>query len=49
MSFIGEFLRFMLRRKKYWLAPVLLVMLLIGGLVIFSQGSVIAPVIYTIF
>jgi hypothetical protein len=49
MSFAREFTRFMLARKKYWLFPVLLVMLLIGGIVVFSQGSVLAPLIYTIF
>ena len=49
MGFLQEFARFMLRRKKYWLVPVLLVSLLIGGIVVFSQGSVLAPLIYTIF
>ena len=49
MGFVREFARFMLRRKKYWLIPVLLVSLLIGGIVVFSQGSVLAPLIYTIF
>lgn len=49
MSFIREFAGFILRRKKYWLAPILLVMLIVGGIVIFSQGSVLAPLIYTIF
>jgi hypothetical protein len=39
----------MLRRKKYWLTPVLLCMLLVGGLLLLSQGSVLAPLIYTIF
>jgi hypothetical protein len=49
MSFLLEFIRFLLTRKKYWLAPILLVMLLIGGILVFSQGSVLAPLIYTIF
>jgi Family of unknown function (DUF5989) len=49
VSFLGEFLRFLMRRKKYWLAPVLLVMVAIGALAVFSQGSVLAPLIYTIF
>jgi len=49
MGFLREFARFMLRRKKYWLVPVLLVSLLIGGIVVLSQGSVLAPFIYTIF
>ena len=49
MSFLREFVRFMLARKKYWLAPVFLVLLLVGSLVVFSKGSVIAPLIYTMF
>jgi hypothetical protein len=49
MSFLREFIRFTLARRKYWLVPVFLVMLLVGGLVVFSKGSVIAPMIYTIF
>jgi len=49
MGFVREFARFMLSRKKYWLVPVLLVSLLVGGLVVFSQGSVLAPFIYTLF
>jgi hypothetical protein len=49
VSFFREFLRFMFRRKKYWLAPALLALLLVGGLLVFSQGSILAPLIYTIF
>ena len=49
MEFFREFVRFLAVRKKYWLVPVLLVMLLIGGIVVFAQGSVLAPLIYTIF
>ncbi|MDO9461892.1 MAG: DUF5989 family protein [Alphaproteobacteria bacterium] len=49
MSFISEFWAFMRARKKYWLAPVLLMMALFGGLVVLSQGSAIAPFIYTLF
>lgn len=40
---------FMRERKKFWLAPVIIVLLLIGGLLIFAQGSAIAPFIYTLF
>lgn len=40
---------FMKERKKFWLAPIILVMLLMGGLIVFSQGSAIAPFIYTLF
>ena len=49
MSFLKEFIKFMLARKKYWLFPILLVLVLFGGLIILSQGSSIAPFIYTIF
>jgi len=49
MEFLSEFIRFMFARKKYWLAPVFLVLLLVGGLVVLSKGSAIAPLIYTIF
>lgn len=49
MDFIREFTRFILKRKKFFLLPVLLVMVLIGGLVALSHGSAIAPFIYTIF
>jgi len=49
MGFPREFSRFMLRRKKYWLAPVFVIMLAISVIVVFSQGSVLAPLIYTIF
>lgn len=40
---------FMRERKKFWLAPIILVMLLLGALIVLSQGSVIAPFIYTLF
>jgi hypothetical protein len=49
MKFLREFVRFMFARKKYWLVPVFLVLLLVGSLVVFSKGSVIAPLIYTMF
>jgi hypothetical protein len=49
MRFLREFIRFMRVRKKYWLAPVFLVMILVAGLVVLSKGSVIAPLIYTMF
>jgi uncharacterized protein involved in exopolysaccharide biosynthesis len=39
----------MLRRKKFWLMPVIIMSTLLGALLLFSQGSVIAPFIYTIF
>lgn len=40
---------FMRERKKLWLAPIIFVMLLLGALLVFSQGSVVAPFIYTLF
>ncbi len=49
MSFIQEIWSFMRIRKKFWLLPIMLMMLLFGGLVILTQGSAIAPFIYTIF
>ena len=49
MSFINELLAFMRVRKKYWLAPIVIVMLLFGGLLVFTSGSVVAPFIYALF
>lgn len=49
MSFLLEFLRFLKARKKYWLIPVLLMLLVIGGLLVLAQGSAVAPFIYTLF
>ncbi|MBF0141998.1 MAG: hypothetical protein HQL57_06900 [Magnetococcales bacterium] len=49
MSFIRELWVFLKVRKKFWLLPILLMMALFGGLLIFAQGSAIAPFIYTIF
>ena len=49
MSFLAELWAFLKARKKFWLLPIILVMLVLGGLLIFAQGSVIAPFIYTLF
>lgn len=49
MSFIKEFLKFLKIRKKYWLFPIIIFLVLFGGLIILSQGSAVAPFIYTIF
>ena len=49
MWFLKEFIDFLKIRKKYWLIPILLVLLVFGGLIVLSQGSAIAPFIYTIF
>ena len=46
---LAEFWDFMRARKKWWLAPIIIVMLLVGSLLIFAQGSALAPFIYTIF
>ncbi len=48
-SLVGELWAYLRVRKKWWLLPILLMMLLIGGLLVFAQGSVLAPFIYTIF
>ena len=49
MSFIREFFEFLKVRKKYWLLPIIIVLALFGGLIILTQGSAVAPFIYTIF
>ena len=49
MWFIKEFWDFLKVRKKYWLIPIFIVLVLFGGLIILSQGSAVAPFIYTIF
>jgi hypothetical protein len=49
MSLIFELWAFMKERKKWWLLPIIVMMLVIGTLLVFAQGSVLAPFIYTIF
>jgi hypothetical protein len=49
MSLIVELWRFMRVRKKFWLLPILVMMVAFGGLLVFAKGSAIAPFIYTIF
>jgi|TARA_B100000579_G_C22304883_1_gene608860 hypothetical protein len=49
LSFIKEFYSFLKERKKYWLLPIIIVLALFGALIVLSQGSVVAPFIYTIF
>jgi drug/metabolite transporter superfamily protein YnfA len=44
-----EFWSYMRERKKWWLLPLILVMLMVGALLVFAQGSVLAPFIYTVF
>ena len=48
-SIIVELWAFMRERKKFWLAPIIFVMVLLGGLLILAQGSAVAPFIYTLF
>jgi len=49
MSIIREMWEFMRVRKKFWLAPIIIILFLLGGLMVVSQGSALAPFIYTIF
>jgi hypothetical protein len=49
MSFLKELWLYMRVRKKFWLLPILLVMALLGVLIVLSQGSAVAPFIYTLF
>jgi hypothetical protein len=49
MSFIKELWNFMRVRKKFWLLPIMLMMALFGSLIVLSQGSAVAPFIYTLF
>jgi hypothetical protein len=49
MSFFKELWKFMRVRKKFWMLPILLVLALFGSLIVLSQGSAVAPFIYTLF
>ena len=49
MDFLKEFWEFLIVRKKYWLLPILLGLVLFGALIVLSQGTAVAPFIYTIF
>jgi hypothetical protein len=49
LNFTKEILAFLKVRKKLWLAPLIFLMVALGGILIISQGSVVAPLIYTIF
>jgi hypothetical protein len=48
-SLIAELWEYMRERKKYWLLPVLVTMLVLGGLIVLSQGSALAPFLYAVF
>jgi hypothetical protein len=49
MSFLKELWEFMRERKKFWLAPIMLMLVVFGGLIVMAQGSAVAPFIYTLF
>jgi hydrogenase/urease accessory protein HupE len=48
-DFVMELWAFMKERKKFWLLPIIFVLILLGGLIVLTQGSVVAPFIYTLF
>ena len=48
-EFVAELWAFMKERKKFWLLPIVVVLLLFGGLIVLTQGSAVAPFIYTLF
>jgi competence protein ComGC len=49
MSFLKELWAYLRARKKFWLLPILIVLLVLGGLIVLAQGSAVAPFIYTLF
>jgi len=49
LDFLADLWAFMRERKKFWLAPIILIMILLGALIVFAPGSALAPFIYTIF
>jgi|TARA_B110000967_G_C18710114_1_gene472259 hypothetical protein len=49
MDFLIEFFEFLKVRKKYWLLPIIIILVFFGGLIVLSQGSAVAPFIYTLF
>lgn len=49
LAILGEFWRFMRVRKKWWLAPIMVILMLLSLLMVLTQGSVMAPFIYTLF
>jgi len=49
MDFLTDLWDFMKERKKFWMAPIIIVMLLLGALIVLTQGSAVAPFIYTLF
>ena len=49
MAFLKELWTFMRTRKKYWLVPIIILLLIVGGLIVLAQGSAVTPFIYTFF
>ena len=49
MGFLSEFVEFLLARKKFWLIPIMVMMAVFGALIVLTQGSAVAPFIYTLF
>jgi hypothetical protein len=49
MSFLSEFVAFLTARKKFWLLPILVMAVIFGGLIALTQGTAVAPLIYTLF
>jgi hypothetical protein len=49
MDFVVQMWRFLGARRKYWLLPIILITVMLGGLLVLAQGSVVAPFIYTLF
>lgn len=49
IAFLREFIAFLRERKKFWLLPIFIVVAMFGGLIVLTQGSAVAPFIYTIF
>ncbi len=49
LSILNEFWVFLKQRKKWWLTPIVVTLVLLGALIVFSQGSALAPFIYTLF
>ena len=49
LEFLSDFWQFMQARKKFWLAPIMIVLLLLGILIVFVEGTAVAPFVYTLF
>jgi hypothetical protein len=49
MSFLVEFWEFLRERKKFWLLPIILIIFLMGGLILLTEGTAVAPFVYTLF